>query len=63
MELTSKATAKVMVLALAGGLLTIATKYCLVNALTKRDTSEAPTWRTLKTWRVDAPPAFSEPHS
>lgn len=47
-------------LALAGGLLsTVATGYCPISAALERDTAEEPTWRTIKTWRVEANPATS----
>ena len=46
---------RAVLLALAGGLLTtVATGYCPVIAFAERRTTEAPTWRTLKTWRVEA---------
>lgn len=44
-------------LVLAGGLLsTVATGYCPLSAALERDTTEEPTWRTIKTWRVEAAP-------
>jgi Protein of unknown function (DUF2892) len=44
-------------LVLAGGLLsTVATGYCPISAALGRDTTEAPAWRTIKTWRVEAAP-------
>jgi hypothetical protein len=47
-------------LALAGGLLgTVATGYCPISAAVGRNTAEEPTWRTIKTWRVAAPPPAS----
>jgi hypothetical protein len=43
-------------LAIAGGLLsTVATGYCPITAAVGRDTAEEPHWRTIKTWRVEAP--------
>ena len=45
---------------LAGGLLsTVATGHCPISAALGRDTTEAPAWRTIKTWRVEAAPATS----
>ena len=48
-------------LAVAGGLLsTVATGYCPISAvLGRRDTAEEPTWRTIRTWRVEADPTTS----
>jgi len=38
----------------AGMLTTVAIGYCPVTALREADQSEQPTWRTLKTYRVEA---------
>ena len=47
---------KSALLTIAGGLLsTVATGYCPISAAFGRDTAEKPGWRTLKTWRVEAP--------
>ena len=47
-------------LALAGGLLsTVSTGYCPISAAVGRNTTEKPTWRTIKTWRVEATPTPS----
>lgn len=55
-----KAALKIGLLTLAGGMLgTVATGYCPVYAIADRDTTERPTWRTLKTWRVEASPTSS----
>jgi hypothetical protein len=45
-----------IILALATGIMAVlAAKYC-VNAFAERDATEEPTWRTVKTWRVEPAP-------
>ena len=34
--------------------LLVATGYCPISAVVGRNTAEEPTWRTIKTWRVEA---------
>jgi hypothetical protein len=51
-----KVSLKALLLGVAGGMLaTVATGYCPVNTLTRRRTVERPTWRTLRSWRVEPP--------
>jgi hypothetical protein len=33
---------------------TVATSYCPVNEILGRNDTSEPTWRTIKTWRVEA---------
>jgi hypothetical protein len=47
-------------LALAGVLLgTVASGYCPISEAVGRNTAEEPTWRTIKTWRVETAPTPS----
>ena len=53
---------KAALMVLAGGLLsTVATGYCPLSAALGRDTTEEPTWRTIKTWLVEAAPTSPTP--
>lgn len=46
---------KVALFGLAAGMLaTVATGYCPITALRENADDEEPTWRTLKTYRVEA---------